>query len=728
MCRRLPSWIVAVWVVGLFSVPVRAEADPEPSYEGKPLQEWVAQLQSPSAKDRQRAVEALGVLGTQARSALPALVPALKDHDVHVRVAATEALISAGPAAVPLLTGALWSEDDGTRFSAVLALGQIGGPARSATPSLLKRLEDDGIIRLRAAETLGLIGAHDAIPFLTPMLKDPAADARTAAAAALIRLGADANLVIPVLVDLLQEKDPGDRRVAVEQLLTLGREARPAVAALSKALQDENAPVRHGAALALGRIGPGAKDTIAALTAVLKEDKADEVRLAAAEALWRLGRHADVVPVLRKWLAGTTGSRAVLVAELLWRIDQSPEAVAALRRAVEQEKAGVRQKALEVLAGIGPKASPALDAVVPLLKEKGANLRLAAAACVFRCGARARLDAPPLTEALKDDSPWVRLYAAASLWQLRKDRDALRLLTAALKDSKADVRLGAVRILIDMGPDAKEVLPALVEVLGDTDGMVRANAAEAVWKLGKDAKALPALVETLQDKAPSSRSYAATTLGYVMRQEAKPAVPALIQALWDEDTGVRAGAAEALGRIGPPAQAAIPALLTALKTPGEEDHIYSSTAEALGRLGPAAKSAIPALREKLKHPDSYVRINAAKALWHIDQDRAGIGVARAGLEDRRGRVRVYAAEALWFMEKHPQAIPTLVEVLGEDRPDAGVERYMAARALGRIGPPAKAAVPGLLQALSDVNPDVRETAAEALEAIAPGTARRARRP
>jgi HEAT repeat protein len=657
------------------------------------------------------------------------LVPALKDHDERVRLAATKVLISAGPAAVPLLTGALWEEDSGTRFIAVLALGKIGGSARPAIPSLLERLKDnDANIRLRTAEALGLIGAREAIPFLAPMLKDPAASARTAAAAALIRLGADANLIVPVLVDLLQAKEPGDRQAAVEQLFALGREARPAVGALGKALQDEHAPVRRGAALALGRIGPGARNSLVALTAVLKEDKADEVRLAAAEALWRHGQHTEVVPALQKWLADTTGLRAVPVADLLWRIDQSPEAVAALKRAVEQEQAGVRQKAVEALAGMGPKAKPALDVVVPLLKEKDSNLRLAAAVFVFRCGARARRYAAPLTEALKDESPWVRLYAAASLWRLAKDRKAFSVITEGLKDKQTDVQVEAAQLLIDLGPDAKDLLPTLVEALDDADGKVRANAAEALWLLGKHPGALPALVATLLDKDPSARAYAAAQLGYLMREDAKPAVPALVQVLWDEDTAVRAAAAEALGRIGLPARPAIPALVAAFKAPGEEDAIYSSTSEALGRLGPAAKTAIPALLEKLKHPDSYVRVNAAKALWHIDQDRAGIGVARAGLEDRRDRVRVYAAEVLWFMEQHPQAIPTLVEVLSEDGPGVGIERYMAARALGRIGPPAKAAVPALLRARADVNPSVRETATEALEAIAPGTVGKAQRP
>src|SRR5262249_6945218 len=101
------------------------------------------------------------------------------------------------------------------------------------------------------------------------------------------------------------------------------------------------------------------------------------------------------------------------------------------------------------------------------------------------------------------------------------------------------------------------------------------------------------------------------------------------------------------------------------------------------------------------------------------------------------RVRVVAAEALWRTKESPRAVEVLREVLrtasaskdpsGED-PSADNQRYMAARALGRIGPPARDAVPGLLDLLSAADPTPRATAAEALKRIDPEAARKAKVP
>jgi HEAT repeat protein len=48
----------------------------------------------------------------------------------------------------------------------------------------------------------------------------------------------------------------------------------------------------------------------------------------------------------------------------------------------------------------------------------------------------------------------------------------------------------------------------------------------------------------------------------------------------------------------------------------------------------------------------------------------------------------------------------------------------AAKALGQFGPAAKEAVPALTEALKDVNPKVRQEAAQALKIVDPEAARK----
>jgi HEAT repeat protein len=89
-------------------------------------------------------------------------------------------------------------------------------------------------------------------------------------------------------------------------------------------------------------------------------------------------------------------------------------------------------------------------------------------------------------------------------------------------------------------------------------------------------------------------------------------------------------------------------------------------------------------------------------------------------------VRICAAEALWRMKGAPRALTVLRDALREgyvhDDPPAANQLYMAARALGRIGPPAREAVPDLRDLLSAEDPHLRATAAEALKRIDPKAA------
>ena len=129
--------------------------------------------------------------------------------------------------------------------------------------------------------------------------------------------------------------------------------------------------------------------------------------------------------------------------------------------------------------------------------------------------------------------------------------------------------------LNNIGPDAKEAVPALIEALKDEDKTARQNAAEALGNMGPDAKdAVPTLIETLKDK------YGA----------------------------VRRAAADALGSIGPDAEEAVPALIEALKN--KDGTVHRAAASALGSIGP---DAVPELIEALKNDDGTLRENAANA-------------------------------------------------------------------------------------------------------------------
>ncbi len=97
------------------------------------------------------------------------------------------------------------------------------------------------------------------------------------------------------------------------------------------------------------------------------------------------------------------------------------------------------------------------------------------------------------------------------------------------------------------------------------------------------------------------------------------------------------------------------------------------------------------------------------------EQQARIDVLIDQLSDETREVRERAAEALGKIgEPAKEAIPALLEALGDEAREV---RERAAEALGKIGKPAKGAIPVLIEALNDESDRVRESAAEALEKL-----------
>src|SRR5262249_26859313 len=142
-----------------------------------------------------------------------------------------------------------------------------GPRAKAAVPLLQERLkqEDDSELRDLLLDALGAIGpeARPALPLIKEALKDDDPVTRCSAAYALWRVDKDASCI-----DLFAE-----------------------------ALADEDHVGRERSAWALGVMGPPAKSALPALTKTLKDTSA-LARLCSAQALWRIDRQKDALPVL----------------------------------------------------------------------------------------------------------------------------------------------------------------------------------------------------------------------------------------------------------------------------------------------------------------------------------------------------------------------------------------------------------------------------------------------
>lgn len=133
-------------------------------------------------------------------------------------------------------------------------------------------------------------------------------------------------------------------------------------------------------------------------------------------------------------------------------------------------------------------------------------------------------------------------------------------LSKALRNNDEDVRVHAAFVLGQMGPVAADAIPALGDRLDDPQTMVRENAADALSQMGPGVvQVLPDLIDALKDEDANVRNSSSMALGNIGPGAAK-AVPALIKVLRDGSSKVRGNAAYALGKIGPAAKDALPAL------------------------------------------------------------------------------------------------------------------------------------------------------------------------
>jgi HEAT repeat protein len=226
--------------------------------------------------------------------------------------------------------------------------------------------------------------------------------------------------------------------------------------------------------------------------------------------------------------------------------------------------------------------------------------------------------------------------------------------------------------------------------------------------------ALPALRDALKEDDPLTRVNAAWAL-WEIQGVADEILPTVLQAWWDRDHSnrddcVRRDATELLIAIAEVRQERVlPELVRGFVADDQELEIQAAI--GLAALGKRSPEAVTALMEALRDRRESVRKLARGRLRAIGSASVGPLLAAQSSEDPG--LRSEAAICLQSM-KVSDALPALTTALGDQDPQ---RRVNATRAIGAIGPPAKAAKPTLERMLGDHNEDVRRAARDALERL-----------
>ena len=444
----------------------------------------------------------------------------IKSSDVGRRLQAIESLShSSDVKALVAIIGALSDPVVRVRVAAAQAIG-ASRDERCVQPLFSALRDPNARVREAAAASLKTIGHPSAIPYLLPLLSDVASSVQAHAAHALqslqwkpqsdeqrvlffiaagmfSRAAEVGAIAVEPLIAMLAD-DVSSKRRAVTEALGEIKDPR-AIDALTRMLDDSDSGVRVAALSALGRT----RDATHA-PAVLKQlqhgDK--NVRGCALEALTRLG-HPDLFPILVEMLSDPHWNVRTVAATALGATGD-PRALEPLTRALSEADGDVRQVVAEAIGRLGDPNAIELLILAHLDRDSGVRqATLAALTHISPDWARtesAQRSLPALKHAVKDPDYSVRQTAADLLnriFNIRQceptlvadvDAEAMRrhravdVLASILWDDDPILRFAGVWALHQIG-DPRAAGP-LSTRLKDSEGFIRQEAERALVRFG----------------------------------------------------------------------------------------------------------------------------------------------------------------------------------------------------------------------------------------------------
>ncbi len=367
-------------------------------------------------------------------------------------------------------------------------------------------------------------------------------------------MGRDAEPAVGALVAAMDQTHVSVNIPIVDALVKIGPAS---VSELTVALRNPAPGIRASATHALGRIRP-LPENVASTLLRMAEDEHYEVRQAAVTAMGDLEGPAvaEVLPTLANLLdtpndlthdAGSSlGRLGPIAAPILLKtargrsglILMGKPGVPLLIQALESDEPNVRFNAASALGGMKDDAAEAVGSLLARVADRNENRTVVDAAeqAIIRMDEAA---AHGLADALTSSSERARRFAASRLAVIAMGgKPPFNNLRAALSSHQA--------LTTDRGGEMFDKLRA---ALSSEDKQVRV--------------------------------YAAVVLGQVTTAPPE-CVPLLIEAL--DDQQVRWGAVTALGKMGPDAEAAVPALVIVSKS--RSDIIRKAARDALRKINP----------------------------------------------------------------------------------------------------------------------------------------------
>jgi HEAT repeat protein len=522
---------------------------------------------------REHTAFALGLLGSHAKRAIPALVEQMRSMK-EVRDTFVNALAAIGPESVPTIEALLKDPDSQMRRSGLAAMREFQPP-----PSLWLQ---------RVSQLAG----------------DPDAKVCEDSTWTLVALDPEGSVAVPILSGLLQDSEKSVRNRVLFHLEDYGPLARSALPALWKATNHQDTAFAEKALDVIICIGGPTKETTSRLIELLRTNKhSGQVALS----LIRSGKAArSAVPVLVKML-DHPDPEVMLEAAWVLAGNGAPEARLAVAPIIRGMKSGTWKESgnkefINILVQIGPPAREAVPLLLTHLADPHfLDRRSEIAEAIAKIGGDVGTIRPVLDRYLQDED---MLHWAVPL-AAQVDPEGSHLIPACMA-ALLHYRWNAVRSnaaveLGKLGTRARLAIPRLQQALEEDEDAVRYQAAAALIRItGKKEPYADLLIQGLR------RSPHAAWAMDSLPTDSTWAVSALIEALSDPAWKFQTAAASSLVHFGPAARPAVQVLIRMVKTErakkqDEQDQLMiREVVGALGAIGPAARDATPLLRDLLR--------------------------------------------------------------------------------------------------------------------------------
>lgn len=547
-------------------------------------------------------------------------------------------------------------------------------------------------------------------------------------------LGPDA---LPLLPHLISAMNAGMENVAWEAAPAIGKIGKAAAPELIKNLKNENLNSRHAYHLikAIGELGPAGLAIVPSLCPFL----ADGANTGAVDALKKIGPSCaaplasslDKAKDTRVWVyscevfSAFPAQSATALAELLKsknELQLKPatyilskisngtytSCIPGLVAALVLNKPDISDSAQDALIKIGPAASSALSKYA---LDDDIQIQKRVALVLQKIGSSSKSQLTSMQNGLSNKKPESAALTASTILKLDKDNQAALKTLATMLSSKEDrIRSIGCNACASVGPNADGAVSKLTELLKDSNPEVRMEAATALGAIGPAAaSASSALVLACTSKHPvvvqgheaigmdqSIQQAAITALGQI-GPKAASAVPTLAAMLSEKENDYRSEyILKALQGMKAAAAPSLPSLIKAWQDNKCSKAVLLENFRCLG--SPSAAKIIPIIQKSLLTPNAPYRKEMFETVVFLEADpekkRTFISKYLNSQDYELSHSASSAYATLPASKNAAADLPTLLAGLNSNQYDV---KLNSIRALAKVGPPARAALPVLIK-------------------------------